>query len=310
MNMLSSVIDAATSDDVADSTLLRRVKVVATRLGTSELDDWVNLELGGYSTDAELPAYRGPFGAEVIGHFVGPFSSEVQLPVPSRAVLPHLPLGARGMFEVRFLQPIAELEELANLNKQLQSPWPADVVALINGKISKGTLTLVEMHNLATAHRVVSAQQLRGVVDAVKTRILGLTLDLEKLNPEAGEPGSPATDAAAVTTVVYNHIYGDGNNIAVASHDVAQHIERVREGDLDSLIAALKQVGATDEEVLTLQQAIIDDASEATEKGPGPRVRDYLGTAVLRTGSVAGKVGIGAAGGTLAAVVKAYYGIG
>lgn len=160
--MLSSVIDAATSDDVAVSTLLRRVKVVATRLGTSELDDWVNLELGGYSTDAELPAYRGPFGAEVIGHFVGPFSSEVQLPVPSRAVLPHLPVGARGMFEVRLLQPIAELEELANLDKQLQSPWPADVVALINGKISKGNLTLVEMHNLATAHRVVSAQQLRG----------------------------------------------------------------------------------------------------------------------------------------------------
>jgi hypothetical protein len=80
----------------------------------------------------------------------------------------------------------------------------------------------------------VSAQHFRGVVDAVKTRILGLALDLEKLNPEAGEPGSLATGAAAVTTVVYNHIYGDGNNIAVAGHDDVTHIERVRERDLDS----------------------------------------------------------------------------
>lgn len=308
--MLSSVIEAATSDDVAVSTLLRRVKVVATRLGTSELDEWVNSELGGYTDVADLPPYRGPFGAEVVGHFVGPFSSEVQLPIPSRVLLPHLPEYAQEIFKVRFQQPIAELEELADLKKQLQSPWPADLVALINGKISTGALTLIEMHNLATAHRVISAQQLRGVVDAVKTRVLGLALDLEKLNPEAGEPGSGGTDSAAVTTVVFNHIYGEGNNIAIASRDVAQHTERVREGDLESLIAALKQLGTEDADIQTLQQAITDDAAESTEPGPGPRVRDYIGTALLRTGGAAGKVGIGAAGGTLAAVIKAYYGIG
>ncbi|SOJ57903.1 hypothetical protein MSIMFB_05381 [Mycobacterium simulans] len=55
MSKLSEIIDAATTDSVPFSALLRMAKVVAARMATPPLIDWVDNELGGYPGDAEVP---------------------------------------------------------------------------------------------------------------------------------------------------------------------------------------------------------------------------------------------------------------
>ena len=316
MSLLTSIIDAATAPDVDAASLLRKVKVVAARLGTDELSGWVDHELNGYTSDAKLPPYRGPFAAEVLGLFVGPFNSQMTLAIPSQKLTAFRP-SAATLFEVSFHQPVAELAEQARtggpdrVGANLQSPWPANVLALVNGLISQGTLELVPMHNLASAWRVITPAQLRAVIDNVVTRVLGLALDLEKLHPDAGEPDAQRpTDLGQITTVVLSNIYGSGNNVAVGGADVTQDLGLVRAGNIESLLTALRNLGMAEPDLQELNEAIASDAADGADAGPGPRVGAFLGNMMLKTGGVAGKVGIGAAGGTVAALIKAYYHIG
>jgi hypothetical protein len=308
---LSDIIDGATREQESVASLLRMVKVVATRLGIGELESWVNMELGGYPSEELLPSYRGPFSAEVMGTFSGPFGSMFELAIPPRA----LPVAVRDShaFKVSFLQPIIELEELVDrppADTKLGSPWPADWVALINRGISDGNIQLVPMHRLSSAHRVVTSGQVRGVIDNVRTRVLNLALDLEKLEPNAGEPDTKAPDQAAVTNVVNNIIYGSAN-LAIGSTNFDQTTSALR-GNLRGLLDAVKDAGLSQGEVDELGASIRDDEAEAGAGllgEPGPRVRDFLGRQALRAGGVAGKVGIGATGAVVAGLVKAYFGI-
>ena len=184
MTKLDEIIDAATGETVSAASLLRMVKVVAARLETEQLADWVDRELGGYATDDDLPAYRGPFPAHVMGVFVGSCNSTMTRAVPSRA----MPAGLRGGFayKVAFHQAISELEPLSQSEQALQNPWDANIVARVNHLIDEGNVTLVPMHHLATAYKVVTPHEIRAVVDGVRTRVLNLALDLEKIAPDAG----------------------------------------------------------------------------------------------------------------------------
>lgn len=50
MGLLDEIVDGAVSDVVSTSSLLRKVQVVTTRLGATELIAWVKDELNGYPT--------------------------------------------------------------------------------------------------------------------------------------------------------------------------------------------------------------------------------------------------------------------
>ncbi len=82
MTKLADIIDSATGEAVSTPSLLRMLKVVASRLGTAPLEDWVDRELSGYGEKDDLPAYRGPFPATAMGIFVGPFQSRVTVAIP------------------------------------------------------------------------------------------------------------------------------------------------------------------------------------------------------------------------------------
>lgn len=314
MTKLSQIIDAATSDTVATASLLRMVKVVASRLDTAPLTQWVDRELEGYEDDAELPRYRGPFPASVMGHFVGPYRSEMTIPIPAVALQAHMRGGFA--FTIVFQQPVSELEPLAAAQGNLQNRWDADAVAQINYKVHQGELKLVPMHQLVEAYKVVTPHQVRGVLDAVRTRVLNLALDLEKVAPEAGEPDAALVDAATVQYVVNNNVYGDGNALATGSPGATQTTSVVKHGDLAGLLEAAAAAGLPAEEVGLLEAAVRQDADVASAHGgapseaPGPRVSEYMGKLALGAGGVTGKVAIGAAGGTLAGLIRAFYGLG
>lgn len=307
MTRLTSIIDAAVGDTVSTANLLRMVKVVASRLDTPPLEDWVNCELNGYTDETQLPAYRGPFPAQVMGHFVGPYNSKAIIALPSL----NFPRALRNgwCFKVGFLQPISELEALSRADQNLQNPWPADTVAMVNGLIEKGEIDLLPFHGLLTAYRPISPQQMQAILDVVRTRVLGLALDLEKVAPRAGESDATPIDRSVITTVVNNNIYGDRNNMAMNSPGAVQNSSVVEQGDLQSLLTAAREAGLAPSDADALKSAVLKDEGEGHLAAPGPNTRDYMGRLALGTGSVAGKVGIGAAGATVSALLRAYFGI-
>jgi hypothetical protein len=83
LSLLRDIQDGATEDSVSLGSLLRKVKLLASRLGVKEIGEWTARELSGYVSIEELPSYRGPFEATVLGNAIGPYGSELRnFPIP------------------------------------------------------------------------------------------------------------------------------------------------------------------------------------------------------------------------------------
>lgn len=309
MTALEDLIDGASGDAVPVATLLRKVKVVASRLGSVALEEWVDHELTGYPPGAGLPDYRGPFHAEVKGHFGGPAGSGLRnAPVPPVGFPKDFREGA--LFNIEFGQPIAELERLAQADAPLSADWPADAVAYTNTLAAQSKVQLYEYMGLQQAWRVISPTQLTGIVDTVRTRILNLALSLEAIEPKAGERDAPAADPAQVHQVVTN-VYGGSPNIAVASSHFKQEVT-LPVGDRAALFDQLRELGASDDDIRELEAALDEDEAQG-EGGPdtgiGPRVTAWTGRMALKAGSAATKGALAAGGGLVAKAIAAHYGL-
>lgn len=208
-----------------------------------------------------------------------------------------------------FPESVSELEQLAEATEPLRGFWPADAVAMLNNAMDQGIIRHpMPGYGLVSAHKLISPAQVQSVLDAVRTRALGVALELEKILPQAGEPGAKSQDPTQISYIVMNEIYGDGNTVAVDSPGAVQISAAVIPGDLGSLLAAATNVGLSPDDVAELKAAV--EADEAEEPGaPRSRVREFLGKFTLEGAKTAGKIGIGAAGGVVAQLVRDYYGI-
>jgi hypothetical protein len=113
VSKLTEIIDAATEDAVTVPSLLRKLKVVAARLDTAVLLEWVENELAGYGESALVPNYRGPFPTEVVAQWAGPGGAHSTVPLPS-ATLPEA--MRKAPYELVFRNSVSELDVLVNGN--------------------------------------------------------------------------------------------------------------------------------------------------------------------------------------------------
>jgi hypothetical protein len=282
---LAKLIDDAAGSTVAVDELLRRLKVVATRARIPELEAWVQKELDGYEDASDLPAYRGPFPAHVLGYFSGMFGSHASnVPIAPSAFPEQYRKGR--LFEVRLFDGVGEVETLAAAKSELQMPWPADALMLVQHLVAKGELNL-NGNVLQEAHQVISCSTIVGILRTVRDRVLALALRLEQDNPHLGDAGvHPAS--AAVEQDIHIIVNGGQPNIAVASHNFTQNVT-VQPGDRESLVSRLRDLGVEDGELTRLEEALDADAAEgAPEAGPGKRVLGWLGQLTLKAGNAAG----------------------
>lgn len=110
----------AMSPDVPVSTLLRKVKVAAVKLGLDDALGWVERELGGYKSD--LPDYRKGHGSTVGFN-------------PYHGWQP-VHFGDAGTADlistVHFYEPIANYEALLDKDGPFRLPLPNHIVSMLN----------------------------------------------------------------------------------------------------------------------------------------------------------------------------------
>jgi AbiTii/Transposase len=162
VSKLSDIIDAAAADAVSVAALLRMTKVIAARMQTPPLLDWVDNELGGYPSGAPVPSYRGPFSTQVLSEWSGPFGSIARnVPVAPLSV----PAGIRdiGAFEVTFYESVSELERIAEQDSTLTYSWPADAVAILNDQITRHQIPEIVPDYLMVNQVVIGIETDRGL---------------------------------------------------------------------------------------------------------------------------------------------------
>lgn len=240
MALLDDVIEQASDGDAA--AMLRKLMIVAHRLGAESLLSWVKGELNGYSDAESLPDYRGPLNVGVQAVIVGPGGGKGTNTLSSHGI----PDEFDALFKVWFTEPLAVLEGLAKSKKGVNFPWDPTIVGLYNGWIQNGSVPFIPYWGVYSAHKAVPQASVMGIIDVVRTKALELALDLQAEYPDAGEKGGPTVenpDVQATVTTIVNNIYGPVTGFA-QGHNVTQKV-RVAAGDLEGAIESARRfIGA------------------------------------------------------------------
>jgi len=264
VNLLEDIITGATDDSVSTGNLLRKVKVVAHYLKAVEVSGWVTSELNGYLDVESLPVYRASLLTPVLGAWTGYFGrsatqllSSIGLPEDAEKVL----------FHTNMNQPIAELEDLAALPEDPSHVWDPWQVGQYSRWNAEGKGVWMEDMNLLSARRVVTRASIRGVIDTVRNTALDLALNLHTTDVNAGTLNGPTVADAPIASTV-NHfttnVYGHGANFAFG--DNATQRSKVEANDVESLLAAARELGLADEGVAELQAAAEAPAVERPKR--------------------------------------------
>ena len=218
MSLLRDIQDLASSSskDIELSTLLRKCKILATRLNHPGFKSWVENELNGYNDVSSLPSYRV---LKVIskGHFS----------MWGNSILTNIPIHTHVMKEkhekyvkkAHIMQGIGSLENLLSKESSIfQVPWDSKLLAIYANDFYNNMICI-------KAWQVISSSDIAGIIDTVKTKILDFALEIEAENPNAGdiEMNSNPIDQNKITQIFNTTINGNVQNVAAGSSDVNQN---------------------------------------------------------------------------------------
>lgn len=302
MSLLNDIQAAATDTNSDISTLLLKCKVLAARLGSVPLENWILWESNGYPPDVEVPAYR-IWSLELKGHFEGPYGSGRRNA--------HIPLGCipeevRKDYEsYKCRQSIASIEATLKQNDQT-TVWisTGDLAVTLGGKV-------YEHLNCMQAWAEITPMHLVELLNAVRNRILDFTLAIGKEAPTAGElVGNAATtiQSGKVTQIFNTTVYGGSANL-VGTASASSIVFNIATDDFASLAHALRKEGLSDSDIDELQDAVGSDHKPIDRGEFGPKVSSWIGKMMQKAADGSWGIGIGAAGNLLAQAIAKYYGL-
>lgn len=216
MSLLREIQNSAVDANEPIGALLRKCKILAMRLGSSEFKSWIEHELNGYPSKESMPKYR-IMSVPCKGHFSGGFGSAMNnAEIPSMCI----PEDFReGLFTAYFPQPISSIESLINDSNggTVQEPWPTDVTAHFGMEMYEGM-------NCLQAWKVIPVNALVGMLDIIRNKVLNFVLEIESEDPEAGDAqlNSQPVAEEKVQQIFHTYISGNVQNVATGSTNVKQ----------------------------------------------------------------------------------------
>ncbi len=260
----------AADGETSAGDLIRKARMVATKLKLTEFNDWLGHELHGYSAETKVPEYRVMHG-------------DLRARNPMNGVLMPVrfdPDLTEKFSRVECRESIGSLEELLNAESDsLQVPFMPRELAIVHSLMDEFDRTWV------LPFRRISPSQLTAIVDRVRSTILDWALELEAkgiLGDEMTFTPDEQQRAANIHIGSFQGILGD-----VTHSTVSQNLEmNVSRNDFESLREMMLGMKIPDVEVGNLKTAL-DADDPPKEKGHlGERVSGWIG-------GVAGKIASG-----------------
>lgn len=213
--LLARVEAEALGGDVVKA--LRLCIMLGGRSESVELREWASRELRGYGPDDELPDYRrvgAPLCVDGFTHgamFTGRTISALQLPEVAQEHLSE---------QLELPYPIPELRDMARAAQRkgepvrLSPPLAADLVVLMNGS---GNYTA----SFERLYWQVASTTIKGVVERVRTDIIGLASEIR-----SGMPRGHDLPSADLATQAFNLVVkGTGHRVVVRNvHQASGHV--------------------------------------------------------------------------------------
>jgi hypothetical protein len=278
-------------------------KLLAARISSRELAQWVDHELNGYPTFEDLPNYR-VVQVDSYGSFVGPFSRADKLQIPV-SVLPeelqeryqHAYMGASISVYVGLIEN--------GTGGSVREAWPVGLA------VHHASQMTSQMQCIAAWKEIPLGAIVR-LLDSVKTRVLGFAIDLERESPDAGEMpiGSRPTVSPEKMTQIFNtNIVGNVGNVSNAGTSVSQSaVIEVMPGDWQSLQRRLTELGLSHQDIEGLQ-ADLDRARASDSASKSQTAGSWIGRLTGKAAAGAAGIGVEVAAAGIAKAVAAYLGL-
>jgi hypothetical protein len=179
MSLLREIQHALTTERSELGPILLKLRLLSSKLGLPNLDQWVRHETEGYPTGSELPSYR-QLPIAYTATFSGPFGSGINnAPIPGYLVEKHA--GERWT-KFHLGQSIASIDDLISTSATGGSIQidASNLALLLQGNVYSDLAC-----NAVYGH--ISKSSFVEVQNAVRSKVLELTIQMEKTSSEAAE---------------------------------------------------------------------------------------------------------------------------
>ena len=306
MSLLHEIQKSIVQEDVDLGSVLLKLRLLASRLGGDILEEWVKHETEGYPTDVEVPPYR-VVGVSYHGTWSGPFGSGINnAPIPPYLIQKY---AGDKWVKVEIRESIAAIDELVRSSSEGSGHLGIDtsnLILLLQGKVYKG-------YNCIDIRAEISPTSLAEIRQAVRSRILELTIQLEKSIPESvlvefGPSGKQEANHEKVQQISQQIIYGNVTTAVAGGH--GSHITlSIGERDTESLIQFLVKSGIPKDDATEIANIMESEEPSSVDEPFGEKARHWIATNLVKAAQGAWDIGINIATKVLSEAALRYYGL-
>lgn len=306
MSLLREIQRSLTSSESGLGPVLLKLRLLASKLGLPALDSWVRYETEGYPRDAELPNYR-ILGVTYTATFSGPFGSGIKnAPVPSYLIEK---FAGQDWTRFRLRQSIASIDDLIRGNGTGSTITidASNLMLLLQGNV-------YEDYACNAVYGHLSKSGLVEVQNAVRSRVLELTIEMERASPQASnieigenldQDGLAKMHAAEGT--IHQIIYGNNTTISTYGTSNTVTIGSIQAGNRESVARNLIDAGLPVSDAQAFSEIL---ASEEPSSGSfGEKAKAWLSSNLPKALNGTWKIGVGVASSVLEEAAKRYYGL-
>lgn len=306
MSLLHDIQAAVLQEDADLGPILLKLRLLAARLGSQPLAEWVKHESEGYPSEAEVPDYR-TLSVSYTANFSGPFGSGIQ----NAPISPYLVEKFAGKQWVRYemRDSIAAVDDLLTTSTKGGSLGinAANLILLLQGNVYAD-------YACNSVSGTISRSALATIRHSVRSRVLELTIELEKSIPEASAvslgPSSSSIpqNAAAATQIAQQIIYGNYTSVSAVG-DGAQIAVAITERNPKDLAKFLSEAGLPDDDASELAELASTEEPESKSEPMGPKVRGWLVDNMKKAANGTWKMGVAVATDVIKEALLKFYGL-
>jgi hypothetical protein len=305
VSLLREIQASLISDEPNLGSILLKLRLLAARLGSDVLGDWVKHELSGYPADVELPEYR-ILGLSFRGTFNGSFNSGFpDAPIPSALVEEHA--GAQWT-KRRVTEGVTAIDDLVKIAQDsgVIGLDCSNLIFFLQGKI-------YEDYACNDIRGSISRSSFIQIQNEVKNRILELTIELEKSLPAAAEivlepEKSDSIDNQEVSKIINQTIYGNYTNISNTGDGANIGVQTVQ-GNSEALEKTLEASGISEDSAKELAEIVQSEEPTSKDEPFGEKAKRWLLDNLKKAEDGTWKVGISVATDVIKKAVNGYYGL-
>lgn len=305
MSLLQQIQESVVNENTDLGSILLKLRLLASRLGSDLLEEWVKHEAEGYPKDIDVPSYR-IVGVSYRGYFSGSFGAAIN----NAQIPPYLIEKYAGdswtKYEVR--ESIAAVEEMVKKSGDGGSFGidASNLILALQGKVYEGYAC-----NDVTGS--ISPTGFYEIQQTVRSRILELTIELEKSVPGAmhvafGSSAPDKTQTEQVQQISQQIIYGNVST-AVAGGAGSSISVSITERDNESLVKYLTDSGISESDASELATIMETEEPESVDEPFGEKTKGWVADNIKKATAGTWKIGMSVATKVLTEAALKYYGL-